>query len=393
MTTVTRPPTKRVEYIDLLRGWAVIVMIETHVVNATLSADLARGPVFEVLNFINGLVAPSFLFASGLAYAITTRRKVNDYLSLGFPLFRQFGRLLLVLFIGYLLHIPRFNYHHLRYEAGARAWESFFQVDILQCIAVSLLLLQVLLLALRSERMLYRVTMGMTVVIVFASPLMWGIEFRDFLPVPVAAYLNGMHDSLFPLFPWSAFLFAGALMGHYSVEAKEKKTTHPSSGSGEAGFMHLAALFALATIVFSFVLHPLASAVYPLYDYWRVSPSFYLLRLGLVLLLAAGMFFYERAKGVSPRSVITVIGRESLIVYVTHLFLIFGDFGKYNFNTTVHRSFGYLETLCVTVALCASMAALAFVWGRIKRGPPKRKFGVEAAFFAVFLYAFFFGIG
>ena len=30
-------PRKRIEFIDLLRGWAVIVMIETHVFNATLT--------------------------------------------------------------------------------------------------------------------------------------------------------------------------------------------------------------------------------------------------------------------------------------------------------------------------------------------------------------------
>ena len=383
---------KRVEYIDLLRGWAVIVMIETHVINATLSADLAKGPFFEVLNFINGLVAPSFLFASGLAYAITTRRKVNDYLSLGFPLFRQVGRLLLVLSIGYMLHIPRFNYYHLRYEAGARAWENFFQVDVLHCIAVSLLLLQGLLLLLRSERLLYRTMIGVTLVVVFATPLMWGIEFRNFLPVPVAAYMNGLHDSLFPLFPWSAFLFAGAITGYYSVESKEKKRLDPASG-GEQGFMRLLVRVALAVVLISFVLHPLASALYPTYDYWRSSPSFYLLRLGLVVLLAVGMFFYEQANGVSPRSVVTLIGRESLIVYTTHLLLVYGDFGKFNFNTMVNKSFGYPEAVGVALILFLLMIGLATVWSRIKRGPPVVRYGVEALALAVFLYVFYFGLG
>ncbi len=146
---------KRIEFIDLLRGWAVIVMIQTHVFNATLIPALTQNGFFDFVRFIDGLVAPSFLFASGMAYAVTTRRKINDYLSFGTPLFKQFGRLLFVLLIGYGLHIPKFNYYHLRYEAGALAWQAFWQVDVLQCIAISLMFLQVMLLILRSERRLY----------------------------------------------------------------------------------------------------------------------------------------------------------------------------------------------------------------------------------------------
>jgi len=58
---------KRIDYIDLLRGWAVIVMIETHAFNATLTPAIKSDWFFGYIAFINGLVAPSFLFASGLA--------------------------------------------------------------------------------------------------------------------------------------------------------------------------------------------------------------------------------------------------------------------------------------------------------------------------------------
>jgi uncharacterized membrane protein len=55
---------KRIEFIDLLRGWAVIVMIQTHVFNATFIPRLTESGFFQALRFIDGLVAPSFLFAS-----------------------------------------------------------------------------------------------------------------------------------------------------------------------------------------------------------------------------------------------------------------------------------------------------------------------------------------
>jgi len=372
-------PRKRIEFIDLLRGWAVIVMIETHVFNATLTPAVKAGGFFGVLDFINGLVAPSFLFASGLAYAVTTRRKINDYLRLGTPLFRQFGRLLLILLIGYILHIPKFSYAHCRYIANEQAWESFFQADVLHCIAVSLLLMQILLLIVRSEQRLFRAVGGLAIAVV--------VDFREFMPVPLAAYMNGMHDSLFPLFPWSAYVFTGALTGWYYLRAKDR------SAPGETGamtqMMRTAAGIGVALILASFVFHPIAEKLYPQYDYWHSSPSFFLLRLGLVLLLCSGMFAFERIRGVSPRSVVTLIGRESLIVYVTHLTMIYGNFGRFTFTEKIGSSFGYPEALLAAVILFLLMYLLAFVWGRMKGGSRRFRRSIETAFVATLVVIFF----
>ncbi len=379
-------PGSRVGFVDLLRGLAVIVMIQTHVFNATLLPDILKTGLFEVIRFVDGLVAPSFLFASGLAYAITTRRKMSDYLAFGTPLFKQLGRLLLILLIGYILHIPRFNYTHLMYEAGAEAWERFWQVDILHCIAVSLLFMQVLLLLLRSEKRLYRAVLGVAIGVVFATPPMWSVNWWNLLPVPIASYLNGMYYSLFPLFPWSAFLFAGALTGHYYIEARSG-----SVPGKEKAVMRRAAWAGAAMIVLSFPLHPLAEAVYPVYDYWHLSPSFVLLRLGLVLLICSGLFLYEQRKGISASSVVTLFGRESLIVYVTHLTILYGDFTGGSLAARFGGSFGYGEAVLATLALAGLMVLLALAWGRIKRGRAGVKFAVEGVFVAIVVLYFFFG--
>ena len=380
---------KRIEFIDLLRGWAVIVMIQTHVFNATLVPALTETWFFNWVRFIDGLVAPSFLFASGMAYAVTTRRKLNDYLSFGTPLFRQFGRLLFVLLVGYGLHIPKFNYYHLRYEAGALAWQAFWQVDVLQCIAVSLIFLQVMLLVLRSERRLYMTMIGVTIAVVVATPIAWGIDFWNTVPVPVASYLNGLHYSLFPVFPWSAFLFAGALCGYFYLKAKDAGGADAGAAS-VAGMMRKTSWVAAGIIAFSFLLHPLAAMVYPVYGYW-LSPSFYLLRLGLVLFLCVAMYQYEKRRGVSPRSVVSLMGRESLLVYTVHLMLVYGKYGYFTFADRVHQSFGYGEAALATVVLIAMMYALAYAWNRVRLAPPPVKRITEWAVLACFLLVFFFG--
>jgi uncharacterized membrane protein len=360
-------------------------MVQTHVFNATLIPAITDTDLFSLIRFIDGLVAPSFLFASGLAYAITTRRKVNEYLSFGRPLFRQFGRLVFILLIGYSLHIPKFNYHHLVYEAGEEAWRIFWKADVLHCIAVSLILLQVMLLILRNECRLYRAVFVATVAVVFGTPVMWSIDWWTRLPVPIAAYLNGIHYSLFPIFPWSAFLFAGALTGHYYSEARSAGVP-----GAEACMMRTSAWLALGLIAVSFPLHPAAAAVYPVYDYWHLSPSFFFLRLGLVMLLCAGFFLYEQRKGVRPNSVVTLFGRESFIIYATHLMLIYGQFGNTSFTQIVGQSLTYAEAALITVILLCLMFALGYVWSRVRRGRAKTKRAIELVVLAVFLLIFFF---
>ena len=381
-------PKKRIEFIDLLRGWAVIVMIQTHVFNATLTPEITGNGFFEIIRFIDGLVAPSFLFASGMAYAVTTRRKMADYLSFGMPLVRQIGRLLFIMLIGYSLHIPRFNYYHLRYEAGAAAWQVFWQSDVLQCIAVSLLFLQAMLLILRSEARLYRTMIGVTAAVVIATPLVWGRDYWQVMPLPLASFMNGLHYSLFPLFPWSAFLFAGALAGYYYLRARDAQERVPEA----VPLMMKRALFAgAAFIALSFVLHPLAERIYPAYDYWKFSPSFYLLRLGLVMFLCGALYFYEKRVGVSAGSVVALMGRESLLVYATHLLLVYGKFGPFTFTDRVHQSFAYPEAILTTLVLLLLMYALALVWSRIKSSPPPWKRLTQGVVLGCFVLVFFFG--
>jgi hypothetical protein len=154
--------------------------------------------------------------------------------------------------------------------------------------------------------------------------------------------------------------------------------------------MKITSIASLGIIALSFALHPLAALIYPVYEYW-LSPSFFMLRLGLVGLLCAAMYLFERRRGVSPRSVVSLVGRESLLVYTVHLMLVYGKFGYYTFADRVNQSFGYVEAIAATVVLIGLMYALAFAWSRIKSGPPRIKRVVQGVVLAGFIVVFFFG--
>ncbi len=362
-------------------------MIETHMMNATLSPEIRSSALFGWITFINGLVAPAFTFVSGLAYAVTTRRKINDYLAFGKPLLLNIRRLLFVIGLGYMLHLPKFNFEQIL-EASERSWQTFFQADVLQCIAVSLLIIQGILLLLRTEQRLYWTLLTLTVAIAFVSPIVWAIDWRKHLPLPIAGYMNGMHFPDFPgfpLFPWAGFIFAGAVVGYLFVEAKQK--------GNETRFFKIVLWFAPLVMVVSALIEPIALSTYAQYDYGLSSPSFFLLRLGIVMILCAGMFYYEKWKTVSPKSFVTLVGRESLIVYSVHLLLIYGNFASFNFVKRVNHTFGYTEGLFGTIALIAVMIGLALGWERVRKMNPNVKLYIQWGVFAFLVLLFFFGPG
>ncbi len=378
----------RLQFIDAFRGWAVLVMIETHVFNSMLRPDLKETLLFKVLDFVNGLVAPAFLFAAGLTFAIATHRKIGDYLAYRPALWKQLSRLALLFIIGYCLHIPKFEYHHLRYETGTAAWLNFWQVDVLHCIGMTLLVLVVFVLVLRSERRVYIAAAVSFIAVLFLTPLIWDVDFVNLFPIPVAEYFNGRHASLFPLFPWSAFVLAGTLVGYAYVLA---------SGPGQdpaqvQATMKRLSIFAVGLVVFSFILHPIASAVYPSYDYWKTSPSFVLLRLGLVVLLMTGGYYWEKWRTISPASVVTISGRESLLVYTVHLTILYGNFKGPHLVDRVGHSFDFVQALGLSMILIALMIMLAIAWNFIKSRQLWIRRSIEGSIVAGLVYVFFVGL-
>lgn len=377
----------RLQFVDLLRGWAVIAMIQTHVLNATLRNDLRDEAAYRLISFVDGLVAPSFIFASGFVFAVALRRKLPDYLSFGPALGRQIGKLLFVLALGYALHLPVFSLRGFIGGVSPEAWTTFWAVDVLQCIAVSMLLVLLILQVVRTERRLVAALPWVAAGIMLLTPIVWSLNPAWLLPLPLAAYLHGGYGSQFPLFPWSVFLLAGVVAGGVFTAARDRTPEHAGDDPARSAMTRFAAAGA-ALVVVSFFLQPVLTALYPPHDYWRTDPSFVLLRLGLVMLLLSLCYACERRTGVGERSIVALVGRESLLVYAAHLQFIYADVGGWSFRRWADRSFGYPEVLVATGVLTGLMILLALWWDRIRHGDRARMRLLRGLALAIFLLAF-----
>jgi uncharacterized membrane protein len=374
-------PTKvRYLFVDLLRAWAVILMIEGHVLNSLLRPDLKETTGFEIIHFLNGIVAPAFLFMAGFTFAVASQRKWDDYLHFRKPLFRQVGRLGFVLILAYVLHLPYFSLKRTIQEATPQMLASLFQVDVLHTIAVSLLILLLVLLIVRRERRLRYSALVLAVTVVFLTPIVWDYDFTKVFPLPIASYFNAKQLSLFPLFPWAGFVFCGTLASQYFLSAQQR--------SEERRIMRGFLVTGAVVVLVGYLSDKLPIQVYRTYDFWHTSPSFFMIRLGIVMMALSGMWWYEKKVNPEP-GFMQVIGQESLFVYALHIIIVYGSAIP---NGSLAQIFGskldFVECLGVYLALTTVTCLIAVVWHYLKTNRRRLSRLVQYATIGVLLYFF-----
>lgn len=273
----------RLVWIDVLRGVAVIGMIQTHVWNALLHPSYEATGWRQEWDFLSGLLAPAFLWIAGYVQGRSVRKAQRENRPVATA--SRWKRLGIIALIAYGLHVP-WGYW-LAGEFNRESWRIFLQADILQCMTVSLIVL-LLLGRVRGWGFDLLTLLGLFLAVFLAPAAQhWqtGSLFLD-------AFINHETGSLFPLFPWFGFCAAGCLASRWEVSWK---TYLPC---------------ALVLIAVGLWLTP----------HGYVQPSFFLKRLGWLGLLVTATSLV--APLFAPRWLL-LAGRESLLIYVVHLLLIY----------------------------------------------------------------------
>src|SRR5208282_204836 len=166
---------------------------------------------------------------------------------------------------------------------------------------------------------------GIALGIAMATPPLWTTWRPKWLPWYLESYINGVHTFgkpqpwLFPIFPWTAFAFAGLAVGFALFSDWAVKNAARAVGlMGAAG---------VALFYFSSWLDLRPLQLYAVYDYWHTSPNFFLARVGILLMIIFGSYAWCRwglgQVGFSP---LIQIGQTSLLVYWVHIEFVYGRF-------------------------------------------------------------------
>ena len=353
----------RLAYIDWMRGFACLVMFQTHCYDAWLGEPARHSRFFWWSQLGGTLPAPLFLFLAGISFALITDKMRERGVSANVIARTTILRGAEILGLGLLFRVQEWVL-----GGGGAPWTDLLRVDILNTIGVSMMLMGVVCWiagilfgsraasgggALRIWNIFLAAAVGMTISMI--SPLIWTTWRPRFLPWPIESYIDGVHifDKpqawLFPIFPWSALAFAGLVAGFILLTGWARKHVAQTVGMLAVGGAALGLL--------ALWLDSLPRTLYANYDFWHTSPNFFLIRVGLVAVILGIAYVWCRwGAGQVGFSPLIEMGKSSLLVYWVHIELVYGGLSiMKGHNYTIARATFGLAVIFVSMVLLATI--------------------------------------
>jgi len=361
--------TKRIAYIDWLRGLACLVMFQTHCYDSWLGGAARDGAFIRWSQLGGTLPAPLFLFLSGISFALVTdklRQKGASANVIARTTILRGGEI-------FLLALA-FRLQEFLLGLSSAHWTDLLRVDVLNVIGVSLVMMGV---ACRisaasgaaGPRQLRRATIMTAIVcaaaIALLTPPLWTNWSPHSLPWWFESYINGVHTFgkpqpwLFPIFPWSAFAFTGLAAGSLLLTDWARKKEAPA--------LALAGASGAALIALGLWLDARPVQLYAVYDYWHTSPNFFLIRAGVVLvILFLGYAWCRWGAGEWGFRPLIEMGKCSLLVYWVHMEFVYGGL-----SILPKRSVGVGTATVGLIVIFVAMTALATIRNRYSKWRPQ----------------------
>jgi uncharacterized membrane protein len=348
---MTERPGRR-GYLDWMRGLGVVIMVGWHTLDAwTTPADKASG-AFWYCQLIGGFGAPIFLFLAGVSVALAAASRLRKSAraaappaphlapatplaatqavplpsawAAAWPMVRRGGWIwvLAILFrvqsdvlggrttLGQLLVLDIVRGNTLK-------------VDILNVMGPAIAGAAVIWGLLRTPG--WRIAGSIAAAAFFAGATpgirAWGA--LDALPDALEGYLRPFAGrTTFSFFPWAGFVFAGAAIGvliDRTRDALSERRLIVWFGLGGVALWILSAAAAHGPSWFG-----------PS-DFWRTAPSFFFLRVGVLVAGIAACYLWEarpRLLGAEPFSPMRQLGITSLFIYWIHVEMAYGGLSR-----------------------------------------------------------------
>ncbi len=316
---------QRVKAFDWLRGLAVLVMLQTHSM-PLLKPELRSGWWHQFVNRIDGLVAPAFLLTAGFALALVSARASDRATRL-----KQLKRIGQVGLLAITINAIWFPI--------SREPQWLFRMDILHCMALSLLLLWSVL----------WLTQKPAVFVVISFTLFLVAPFAERIGEPLNWLLNTSSTAQFPLMPWAAYVFGGAAFG--LVTARQGSLNRWLLGAAVVG-----AAF--------WWLRPVLQPLYGQHDFWVSNISSCGHRWACVAVIA--LVFRALERRVTAIKPLEFFSTNSLSAYFVHEMLLF-LWWPFSFERMWKGRLSWPEMLSAVVLLMALTALVLWVFERVQQ--------------------------
>ena len=330
----------RLLYLDWVRGLAAIVMLQGHVFDSFLRADLRTGGPFLFSQFLGGMPPAIFLFLTGVTLAFLMDGQERKMVSPGRRVWTALRRAAYLFVIAFLFRIQLWAFSEPR-----NPWMEIFKVDILNCMGFAVAAMSVMALFRTAERIRLCAILGVCTTL--AAPLVSHLDWSAVAPV-LRDYLAPSRVS-FGFFPWAAFLAFGMSAGSLLRELRKDEVAQAMQWMTLCGLVVAFGGYAISNISYS---------VYPSSDFWLDSPTLIFMKLGVILIVVPFAYLWTPARSWSW---VRQFGVTSLLIYWVHIELVYGRwFGFLKQTLTVE------QTLFAAFLVILSMLGLALIRTNLK---------------------------
>ena len=313
--------TNRLFFIDAMRAWAILMMLQGHFIDGLLDPIFRdeNNIVFTTWKYFRGITAPVFFTVSGFIFTFLLVRVPE--VGMNNPRVRKgIKRGLQLLLIGYLLRMNLFGL------LGGQIYDSFYLVDVLHCIGLSILaVIGFYVFSTNKPKAVFPLLLlGTTLLLFLFEPVYKQWSFA-FLPDAIANYFTKANGSVFTIIPWLGYATMGGFLAMVFTRFKNHKHLYPIAIS-------VAAVLGLLLVFYSSKGFIWLNTVTEIGLFGLIEQNNYLfIRLGDVFIVFAVFMIFRK---LMTNTTVLKIGASTLTIYVIHFIILYGSFtglGLYRF--------------------------------------------------------------
>jgi uncharacterized membrane protein len=353
---------RRRTYLDRIRGVAVLIMIQAHVLDSWTRTDARATWQFQWATIVAGFGAPLFLFLAGTSVALAAGsrlRRTGAHKEAARGVMKR----------GVWLFLLALVFRVQAWILGQGRLRTLLKVDILNIMGPSIVAVAAMWGACRSARARVAAFAGTALALSLLTPIVRTTPLLDALPDPLEGYIRPLTGasiflSNFCIFPWSGFVFAGAAVGVLidcarAPEAERRLNAQLfAAGAALAGGAYAA----------SYLPSP-----YTRSDFWGGSPAFFLIRTGLLIASVPIAYAWETVTSAVPWSPLARLGRNSLFIYWIHVEMVYGLISRPVHRALTHeQAWAAYALFVVFIFLCSLAKDRVTDWWKGRAIPPAR---------------------
>jgi uncharacterized membrane protein len=335
---------QRINYIDALRGMAVLLMIEQHLGywlwnSPAGSINFFDYPFLLSFNALGGFAAPVFVTLAGIGVSLFEMRHPDSDSTL-------VKRGFVIMIFGYILN------------AITPSWFSPGSWYVLHMIGFAIILFP-LFRRLNSTVIFFicLIVLASTVVLqnLLDTPSFLSSERMRSLDLQGGFLRLALAEGQFPVFPWLYFFLTGIVTGRWLVDSNTSRIVY----TAVITFFLGAALSILYLMRFDFAIAG------PFRRVFRLDPGFYPALPPIVFLLSSLVLFaliifrlFEMRYAFSSRNPLVCLGRTSLTLLMVHVFI----YRELSHHLHFWQTFSTGGTLLIVFGTWLIATLLSVIW-------------------------------